>query len=76
MMLAFEFQTHIKNGVIEVPAEYRDQLSGTVRIIILAPTLQKPQGMIAQLLEHPIQDQHFTPLSRDEIYQERMRDQH
>ncbi len=74
-MLAFEFQTHIKNGVIEVPAEYRDQLSGTVRIIILAPALQKPQGIIAQLLEHPIQDQYFTPLTRDEIYQERMHDQ-
>lgn len=73
-MIAFEFQTHIKNGIIEVPVEYRDQLPDTVRIIILAPTVQQPQGIIAQLLANPIQDEHFTPLTRDEIYQDRVRD--
>jgi hypothetical protein len=73
-MIAFEFQTHIKNEVIEVPAEYRDQLPETVRIIILAPTVQQPQGIIAQLLANPIQDKYFAPLTRDEIYHDRVRD--
>jgi len=73
-MIAFEFQTHIKDGVIEVPAEYRDQLPETVRIIILAPTMQQPQGIIAQLLANPVQDEDFAPLTRDEIYHDRMRD--
>ncbi|HEY0739144.1 MAG TPA: hypothetical protein VGD69_29760 [Herpetosiphonaceae bacterium] len=72
-MIAFEFQTSIKDGVIEVPAEYRDQLPGTVRIIILAPTTQQPSGIISQLLANPVQDEQFTPLTRDEIYQDRVR---
>lgn len=73
-MIAFEFQTNIKNGVIEVPEEYRDQLPETVRVIILAPTEQQPQDIIAQLLANPIQDKQFTPLTRDEVYQDRVRD--
>ncbi|HEY0602985.1 MAG TPA: hypothetical protein VGD58_08735 [Herpetosiphonaceae bacterium] len=73
-MIAFEFQTSIKDGVIEVPAEYRDQLFGTVRVIILAPTTQQSGGIISQLLANPIQDEQFTPLTRDEIYQDRVRD--
>jgi len=61
-------------GVIEIPEEYRDQLPETVRIIILAPTVQQSQGIIAQLLANPIQDEQFTPLRRDEIYGDRVRD--
>lgn len=73
-MIAFEFQASVKDGVIEVPVEYRDQLPATVRIIIIASTAQQPQGIIAQLLENPIQDERFTPLTRDEVYGERARD--
>jgi hypothetical protein len=67
-MIAIEFQTHIKDGVIEVPTEYRDQLVGTVKVIVLSQTPKKPQGIIAQLLAQPINDPLFTPLTRDEIY--------
>ena len=35
-MYAVEFQTSITNGIIEVPESYRCQLSGSVRVIILA----------------------------------------
>ena len=70
-MIAFEFQTNIKDGVIEVPPEYRDQLKGVVRVTIVAQLQRKPQRIIARLLENPINDPSFTPLTRDEIYQDR-----
>lgn len=63
-MLVIEFQTHVKNGMIEVPAEYRDQLVGPVRVILLTQPPKQPRGIIAQLLEHPINDPSFTPLTR------------
>ena len=70
-MIAIEFQTRVKNGVIEVPAEYRDQLVGAVRVIVLTQPSKQPRGIIAQLLEHPINDPSFTPMTREEIYRDR-----
>jgi hypothetical protein len=70
-MFAIEFQAQIKNGVIEIPTEYLDELGDVVRVIILAPERPQRSGMIQQLLEHPIQDPTFVPLKRDELYQAR-----
>jgi hypothetical protein len=67
-MIAIEFQTRIKDGAIEVPVEYRDQLSGTVRVIILRTEQQKTSKIIERILQHPINDPTFTPLRRDDIY--------
>jgi hypothetical protein len=40
-MQAIEFQTHIKNGMIEIPEKYRQQVvSQQVRVIVLS----EPQG--------------------------------
>ncbi len=36
-MDAVEFEAIIKDGVIEVPAEYRDRFREPVRVILLAP---------------------------------------
>ena len=70
-MFAIEFQARVKDGVIEIPEEYRDQLTESVRVIILTPAHSRGTGMIARLLEHPIQDPTFVPMTRDEIYQDR-----
>jgi len=67
-MIAIEFQARIKDGTIEVPIEFREQLSGTVRVIILRTEPQKTSKIIERLLKHPIQDPTFTPLRRDEVY--------
>ncbi|WP_255603783.1 hypothetical protein [Oscillochloris sp. ZM17-4] len=67
-MIAIEFQTQIKDGAIEVPMEYRDQLSGTVRVIILRTEHRKASNIIERMLRNPIRDPTFTPLRRDEIY--------
>lgn len=70
-MIAIEFQTTVKNGIIEVPEEYRDQLTDAVRVIILSPEKPSSTGIIARLLANPIRDPDFVPMTRDEIYQSR-----
>ncbi|GAB4201199.1 MAG: hypothetical protein OHK0022_22950 [Roseiflexaceae bacterium] len=70
-MHAIEFQARIRNGVIEIPESYRSHLGEIVRVIILTPERPQGTGIIARLLEHPIYDPTFTPLSRDEIYGDR-----
>ena len=34
-MLAVEFETHVENGIIEIPKEYRKAMAGELKIIIL-----------------------------------------
>jgi len=36
-MLAVEFETHIENGIVKIPAKYRDMMTGNVKIILLKP---------------------------------------
>ncbi len=70
-MEAFQFQTNVKNGIIEIPSEYRQKLKGLVKVTIFASPAKRPGGIIAHLLENPIRDPSFIPLSRDEIYENR-----
>jgi len=67
-MLAIEFQTRVEDGKIEVPDAYRDQVEGTVRVIILVEEDHPSDDIIARLLADPIQIDDFTPLTREEIY--------
>ncbi len=67
-MIAIEFQTRIKDGAIEIPREYRDQLSGTVRVIILRTESSKTSKIIERVLKDPIHDPAFAPLRRDDVY--------
>lgn len=67
-MFAIEFQARVQDGVIEIPAEYRDQLTEVVRVVSLTQERTQPTGIIARLLEHPINGPTFVPLTRDEIY--------
>lgn len=70
-MIAVEFQTNIKDGTIEVPLQYRNAFTGSVRVIILSQETRRPSKIIHRLLQNPINDPTFTPLTRDEIYGER-----
>jgi hypothetical protein len=51
-MYAVEFQAKVKNGIIEIPARYRDQIKQMVRVIVLAEPDDKPSNLIDQLLEN------------------------
>jgi hypothetical protein len=50
-MYAVEFQATVKNGIIEIPARYRDQIKHMVRVIVLAEPDAKTSNLIDQLLE-------------------------
>ena len=67
-MLAIEFQTRVEDGKIEIPATYRAQVEGPVRVIILVEEHHPSDDIIARLLSNPIQIDDFTPLTREEIH--------
>jgi hypothetical protein len=64
-----EFQTEIKNGIIEIPDEYRNQLTKHVRVILL-PGEKSPttKNFIEVLLAHPLRVKDFCPLTREEAH--------
>ena len=69
-MFAIEFQTHIKNGIIEIPEEYQNQMGEEVRVIVFVDEKVTPsKDKVNQLLESPLKVKDFKPLKRDEIYE-------
>jgi len=70
-MYAIEFQTKVKDGSIAIPEEYRDQLKGSVRVILLAEESTEKFDMIEHLLANPLNVEGFKPLTREEIYEQR-----
>lgn len=71
-MDTIEFRTKIKDGMIEIPAEYRGQLKNRaeVRVILSAEKSErKGQTLIDQLMKKPIHVQNFQPLKRDNVYE-------
>jgi len=67
-MQAIEFQTRIEDGAILIPEEYRDELSGTVRVIVMKEDRTEGSSMIEELLANPLRIADFKPLTRDEVY--------
>ncbi|NJR72433.1 MAG: hypothetical protein HC782_05420 [Gammaproteobacteria bacterium] len=67
-MSIIEFQTYIHHGTINVPKEYRDHITGRVRVILLTDEADDDFDMVEHLLEHPYDRVAFSPLTRDEIY--------
>ncbi len=79
-MYAIEFHAKIKNGLIELPTEYRKRLGvkgddEKVRVIVLADVLGTSSDdvgeidMIEQLLSNPLQIPSFKPLDRNELHE-------
>ena len=68
-MYAVEFQTKVKNGIIEIPEAYRDRFKERVRVILLAEEENATVNLIDQLLQHPVKVSGFKPLTREEIYE-------
>lgn len=70
-MSAIEFQTNIEDGSITLPEEYRNQLKGSVRVILLTEESTEEFDMIEYLLTNPLRIEGFKPLTREEIYEQR-----
>lgn len=68
-MCAVEFKTTVKDGVIEIPAEYRGQVPDRVRVILLAEhTSANKTDMIDRLLAHPVKVRGLRPLTREDAH--------
>ena len=68
-MIAVQFQATVKDGVIEIPAEYRQELKDRVHVIVLSEeTIRAHGNLIDQLLDSPIRVSGFHPLTRDEAH--------
>ena len=68
-MNAFEFQAKPHNGRIEIPAEYREKITGTVRVIVLSQEQSNDSaGMIDHLLENHLNIDAFAPFTREDVY--------
>ena len=67
-MYAIEFEAKVKDGVIEVPLQYRAKLKDLVRVIILAEGEAESSTLIDRLLEKPLEVRGFEPLSREEAH--------
>jgi len=68
-MHAVEFRAKIKNGMIEIPSQYKDKLKEIVRVIILTDESEPTTNRIDQLLGSPLKVKNFKPLARAEIYE-------
>jgi hypothetical protein len=68
-MYAVEFQTTVKNGMIQIPQKYKKRFQHRVKVILLAEEAAQPTtNLIDQLLAKPLQIKNFKPLTREEIY--------
>lgn len=70
-MSAIEFQTKVKDGSITIPEEYRNQLKGSVHVILLTEESVEDFDMIEYLLANPLSIEGFKPLTREGIYEQR-----
>ncbi len=68
-MYFIEFQTTVKNGIIEIPRRYLRNLTKQVRVVLLVEETSKPTvNLIDQLLAQPVQMKDFRPLTREQVY--------
>ena len=72
MANSVEFKAKIKQGIIEIPEEYQQELTeeNEVTVIVLKqPKRISQTGMIAELTQNPISVRGIRKLTRDEIHQ-------
>ena len=70
-MFAVKFQANIKNGVIEIPNEYKQEFEdgNRVKVIIMRKPRNSSTGIIARLTSNPVKVKGFTPLTREEAHE-------
>lgn len=68
-MQSVEFQTTVRNGIIEIPPEWRGSFKNRVRVILQAEETSTPaKNLIDQLLTRPIKLKTFRPIRREELH--------
>lgn len=68
-MQIVEFRTKVKNGIIKIPARFKDQVAEDVQVILIFKSEKPSQpDIIDELMVHPLQVKGFKPLTRDEAH--------
>jgi hypothetical protein len=68
-MQTIEFHTKIKNGIIQIPDQYRSIVADDVRVILTPKSEQAVQfDIISELMANPLNVKGFKPLTRDEVH--------
>ncbi|MEL6815335.1 MAG: hypothetical protein AAFP03_11045 [Cyanobacteria bacterium J06598_3] len=75
-MNTIEFQASIKNGVIQIPAEYQQDLQNTDTIAVtIQKVVQKrfsSTGIIDRLTKNPVVVEEVKPFTREETHDRRL----
>ena len=72
MLNAVEFKAKIKQGIIEIPEEYQQDLreDSEVQVIVIKQNKKiSITGIIAQLTQKPVAVKGIRQLNREEIHQ-------
>ncbi len=67
-MEAIQFKTTIKGNSIEIPEQYRDRLTRSVRVILMNEEEEQQNDIIDRFLSQPLRAKAFKPLSREEAH--------
>ena len=70
MANSVEFKTTIKQSIIEIPEEYKQELKEVMEVTVIVlkqPKIISKTGIIAKLTENPISVSGIRKLTRDEI---------
>ncbi len=69
-MLAIEFETKVRDGVVKIQAEYQNQISEDVKVIILMKDAShKSCNGLSKLTSDPIKVRKIILPSREEIHE-------
>jgi len=68
-MQTLTFKATVKNGMIRIPQEYRNQLPERVKIVVFPEKQQYGEDTVKRLLAEPLRVSNFKPLAREEIHE-------
>ena len=68
-MHILKFEASVRNGLIQIPDKYREQIPERVKIILFPKERRAQEDYVTWLLDHPLQAPGFRPLSREEIHE-------
>lgn len=68
-MVTVQFETKVKNGVIQIPKKYQGKFNDNVRVILKVEGKKTAaSNYLDQLIANPVKVKNFKRLTREQIY--------
>jgi hypothetical protein len=68
-MVTVQFETKVKNGVIQIPKKYQGKFSDHVRVILKVEAKKSAaSNYLDYLMANPVKIKNFKRLTREQIY--------